>query len=163
MSLNNATADTNICSFLDRSAKEHPDAVALCFSGAHFRYAEIYTQVNRLADSLRALGCKAGMRIAYAAGNRPEAVTVCYAAARLGAVLAPVSADGSNDETLSKLKIIAPEIVFYDEKSVRLSALAAKQVPSLRHAVVMGSAVQRRGCLRYDQLLADGRDLCSGY
>lgn len=150
--------DLNICCFLDRSAKAHSSAIAMCCDGVYYTYAELNAHVNRLTDSLRSLGCRKGTRIAYVAGNRPEVVELFFAAARLGAVFAPISADDSSEESLRKLRILAPEVAVFDEQTIRLSAAAAKQIVSLRQILFLGS-YQRRGWLTYEQLLAAGRDV----
>jgi acyl-CoA synthetase (AMP-forming)/AMP-acid ligase II len=83
---------TEIYHALTQAAEIRPDAVyvatdrqrALTFGGlAH--------AVRRCADQLAEAGVGAGDRVAIAAENGPSWVVVAFAAARLGAVLAPLS------------------------------------------------------------------------
>ena len=72
---------------LAASARRYGTRVALDFFGAETTYAELADQVDRAAEALRALGVRAGDRVALVLPNCPQHVVAFYAALRLGAVV----------------------------------------------------------------------------
>lgn len=72
---------------LAASARRYGGRVALDFFGAETTYAELADEVGRAAESLRALGVRAGDRVALVLPNCPQHVVAFYATLRLGAVV----------------------------------------------------------------------------
>lgn len=52
-------------------------------------YRDLSETSSRLANVLGSLGCRAGDRVAFRSGNRPEAIIAALAAWRIGAVVVP--------------------------------------------------------------------------
>jgi len=67
------------------------DAVAYDFEGRHTTYAEFDRHTDRVAQALRADGVGAGDRIAYVGKNSDRYFELWLGAAKLGAVMAPIS------------------------------------------------------------------------
>ncbi len=74
--------------------------------------AQLYEQVSRLAQALRAAGVKSGDRIAGYLPNMPEAVIAMLAAASIGAVWSACSPDFGLQGALDRFGQIAPKILF---------------------------------------------------
>jgi long-chain acyl-CoA synthetase len=72
---------------LTASARRYGNRVALDFFGAETTYAELAEEVSRAAEALRALGVRAGDRVALVLPNCPQHVVAFYASLRLGAVV----------------------------------------------------------------------------
>lgn len=83
---------------LEEQAQRHSHRPALVFERRTWTYAEMNEQVSRVAKGLLALGVSRGDHIALLAGNRPEWLWVCFAAARIGAVLSPMNTWYKRDE-----------------------------------------------------------------
>jgi fatty-acyl-CoA synthase len=74
-----------------RCARVHATKDATVFKGARRSFSEFNQRVNRCAHALRRLGLERGDHVAVLARNRPEALEICFAAAKLGAVHLPVN------------------------------------------------------------------------
>jgi len=71
--------------FLERSAREHPDATALIFLNRRLTYRQLAQEVDRCAAALSALGVARGTRVAIHLPNLPQTVIAFYAVLSLGA------------------------------------------------------------------------------
>jgi O-succinylbenzoic acid--CoA ligase len=76
---------------LEAAALRDPDALALVGGGARLTYRDLAGRVERLAAGMAARGVAPGDRVALLVGNRPEFVVALFAAARLGAIIVPLS------------------------------------------------------------------------
>jgi fatty-acyl-CoA synthase len=77
------------CLLADAAAR-HGDRPALCFDGRTWSYSALAAEVRALAAGLLAAGIAKGARVGLLAGNRPEWVVGCFAAAHVGAVVVPL-------------------------------------------------------------------------
>ncbi len=77
----------NLAEYLEHSAKNHPDKVAIRHEGRQVTFRELDTNCNRLAGGLGALGLSPGERCVVMMPNSIQSVTVYYALAKLGAVV----------------------------------------------------------------------------
>jgi long-chain acyl-CoA synthetase len=77
----------SLVAMLERSVTEGGSAPALEFFGRRTSYAGLGEQVDRAAEGLRALGVRAGDRVALILPNCPQHVVAFYAVLRLGAVV----------------------------------------------------------------------------
>ncbi len=86
-------ADETVGSVLGRTAALHPDRDALVFPGLGLRWSwrELDERVDRIAESLIAMGVERGEHIGIWSMNVPEWVVVQFAAGRIGAVLVNVN------------------------------------------------------------------------
>jgi long-chain acyl-CoA synthetase len=75
----------------DETTEKWQQNNALIFYGNKISYRELRDKVDRLANGLFSLGIKKGDRIAFLLLNCPEYFISYFAAAKLGAVITPVS------------------------------------------------------------------------
>lgn len=76
---------------LEELARRYPERPAIVFEGATYSFRDFDERASRLAKGLLALGVKRGDKVALLASNRPEWLWICFAAARIGAVLSPLN------------------------------------------------------------------------
>jgi long-chain acyl-CoA synthetase len=81
----------NVGSILSRHARYRPDHVAVVFEESRLTYREFDRRVNRLANALAGLGIVKGDKIATLLSNSLELMEIYWAAAKLGAVVTPLS------------------------------------------------------------------------
>lgn len=74
-----------LTAFLERSAREHPDATALIFLNSRLTYRQLDEEVHRFGAALAALGVEPGSRVAIHMPNLPQTVIAFYAVLSLGA------------------------------------------------------------------------------
>ena len=79
--------DITLPGFLERSAAEYPDAMALIFLNRTMTYRELQADVDRFAAALARLGVGPGIRVAVQLPNLPQTVIAFYAALSLGATV----------------------------------------------------------------------------
>jgi fatty-acyl-CoA synthase len=134
----------SLCDLLQQHAVVRASSVALRFEGADTTYAQLATQVQQLAQHLRASGVQAGDRVAYLGFNHPLQIALLFAAAQVRAILAPLNFRLAPPEWDGVLADCAPKQVYSDAHwAVQASALAARagiahtvidHMPSLHHA-----------------------------
>src|SRR5262245_11720358 len=108
-------------------------------------YAELYAEVSRLAQALRAAGVQPGDRVAGYLPNAPGAVIAMLAATSLGALWSSCSPDFGVQGVLDRFGQIAPRVLFaadgyfYNGKAIdllpRLEEIAAG-LPALEKLVL---------------------------
>ncbi len=76
---------------LHRTARRHPDRLAVVATGRRVTYADYDAAVNRCANALAARGLAQGDRLALLCHNSWQYVVLAFATARLGVVLVPVN------------------------------------------------------------------------
>ena len=109
-------------------------------------YAELYSEVSRLAQALRAAGVTPGDRVAAYLPNVPGAIIAMLAATSLGATWSSCSPDFGVQGVLDRFGQIEPKVLFaadgyfYNGKTVdlieRLREIAG-QLPSVEKIVVV--------------------------
>jgi long-chain acyl-CoA synthetase len=72
-------------------AAQRPDTVAYAFEGRNTTFGQFEANTNRVAQALLADGVKPGDRIAYVGKNSDHYFELWLGAARMGAVMAPIS------------------------------------------------------------------------
>jgi benzoate-CoA ligase family protein len=77
--------------FLARPAQEHPLKPAILGVERRVTYAELETQMNRVAQALRDYGCRPGDRVLIALPDSPEFIAAFFGAAKIGALPVPVN------------------------------------------------------------------------
>ena len=127
------------------------DKVALIFKGegqqsTKMTYAELYDEVARLAQSLKATGVRAGDRVVGFMPNMPATIVAMLAATSLGATWSSCSPDFGIKGVLDRFGQIQPKVLFtangYSFKGKKMDSLARiadilKKLPSIEKVVVV--------------------------
>ena len=109
-------------------------------------YSELYHEVSRLQQALRAAGVKAGDRVAGYMPNLPGTVIAMLAATSLGAIWSSCSPDFGVQGVLDRFGQIEPRILFttdgyfYNGKTIDLLprvAQIARALPSVDRVIVV--------------------------
>ena len=124
-----------------RAAACWPARVALTVGGQHLAYADLFSQVERCAASLLALGLARGARVAVYLEKRVEAVVASFAAPAAGGVLVPVNPLLKATQVAHILQDAGVAVLV--TSAPRLAALAQvlAACPELRHVVVCDDLV----------------------
>jgi fatty-acyl-CoA synthase len=69
----------NLADMLRARAKTRGDAIAFEFEGRQTSFAELDVKTNRVANGLKALGVRAGERIAYLGRAATSILNCCWA------------------------------------------------------------------------------------
>jgi len=83
--------DRAVGSWIERRARVAPDQPALVYGTTSTTYSDLANRVRRLANGLRELGVRRGDRVGWLGRNHPAFLETFFAAAKLGAVTAPVN------------------------------------------------------------------------
>jgi acyl-CoA synthetase (AMP-forming)/AMP-acid ligase II len=84
--------------FLEDVAQRHGPRPAFRFDGRTWTYADIDAAARRFARGLVGAGVAKGTRVGLLVANRPEWAIACFGAARVGAVVVPLSTLATPDE-----------------------------------------------------------------
>ncbi|WP_295786335.1 long-chain-fatty-acid--CoA ligase [uncultured Microbacterium sp.] len=82
-----APVSGSLVDIVDASTRDYPDAPALQFFGRETTYAQLSTDIARVAAALAAHGVRAGDPVAIVLPNCPQHIVAFYAVLRLGAVV----------------------------------------------------------------------------
>jgi acetoacetyl-CoA synthetase len=137
--------------FAENLLRRQDDTVALIFRGedrveSRVTFAELYGEVSRLAQALRAAGVGPGDRVAAYMPNIPGTVVAMLATASIGAVFSSCSPDFGVQGVLDRFGQIEPKILFaadgcyYAGKTIdimdRVAEIAA-HLPTLAQVVIV--------------------------
>ncbi len=137
--------------FAQNLLRRRDDKTAIVFRGEdkvarELSFNQLYDNVSRVAQALRAVGVGRGDRVAGYLPNMPEAVIAMLAAASIGAMWSSCSPDFGAAGVLDRFGQIAPTVLFavdgywYNGKQIdampRLAEIAA-QLPSLAAVVIV--------------------------
>ena len=143
--------------FAENLLRRRDDGVAIVFRGEDrvrtaYTYAELYAEVSRLAQALRAAGVGINDRVAGYLPNMPAAVIAMLAAASIGAIWSSCSPDFGVQGVLDRFGQIEPKVLFaadgyfYGGKTIdviaRLQELADR-LPTVKRLVVVPYAQTR--------------------
>lgn len=125
---------TLIHHFLEESAAEYPDKIALVHEGVRTNYAQINGRANSLAHHLLESGVQPGDRIAILFDNSLDYVVTYYGVLKTGAVAVPLNTDLKPDSLRSILLELEPRCLIASTKFERLlqaANLGVLQIPDL--------------------------------
>jgi len=112
------------------NAMVQPSKVAIVCGDRRMSFAELETLVSRVARRLRSVGVGPGDRVAVMMHNGPEVFAVWNGAARLGAVVVPVSYRLTAGEAAYVIGDSESCALVYDDEL----ALPVEELPGLRRA-----------------------------
>ena len=103
---------------LREQSRSRPDLLAAADGETELTYAELDRRVNALASSMASAGVDASARISWL-GSNPFRLLECFlAAAKLGAIFAPLNWRMSADETRFALEDLSPRVVVWQEEEI---------------------------------------------
>jgi acetoacetyl-CoA synthetase len=161
--------------FAENLLRRRDEGMAIVFRGEDrvrrtLSYAELYAQVSRLAQALRARGVTAGDRVAGFMPNMPETVIAMLAATSIGAIWSSCSPDFGVRGVVDRFGQIEPKVLisadgyFYNGRVhdclARLEELQA-HLPTVRHWLVVPYTQERpaldrlSAAQRWDDCLAE--------
>jgi len=96
--------------WLDRQCERAPERTALVCRERSWTYGELGERTDTLAAQLHARGLRPGDRLAVALPNGPEHLLAWLAAAKLGAVVAPLHAQWTAAELRAARELLRPRL-----------------------------------------------------
>ncbi|MGE5576615.1 MAG: long-chain-fatty-acid--CoA ligase [Syntrophothermus sp.] len=154
--LNLEYPDVTLQHYLDASAAQYPDSVAVIFRGIRMSYRELADQVNRLANALDKLGIVKGDRVSLMMPNCPQAVVSYFAVLKVGAIVVqtnPLYTERELDYQINDSGSTA--MIMLDALYTRLAGIRHKT--PLQQVIVtsLGARVETGpGVLRLEELIA---------
>ena len=138
--------------YAENLLRQRDDRDALVFWGEdkvkrRLSRRQLYSEVARCAQALRAAGVGQGDRVAGFLPNMPEAVIAMLASAALGAIWSSASPDFGVQGVLDRFGQIEPKVLFcvdgywYNGKAIdcrEKNAKIVERLPSLMRSVVVG-------------------------
>ncbi len=96
-----------------KSARMYPDRVAVSEPGYELTYSELDERSDQLANALYDRGCVPGeSTVAVLSENRGETVTLAYACAKLGCLLATLNWRLERTELVHCADLVTPDVLF---------------------------------------------------
>lgn len=134
------------------------DGTALIFEDKETSFRELFTQIDRIASSLCAMGVGQDDVVSVAMSSTPEAVCLLYAVSKVGATFASMDPRDSVNELRSKIKQASPKCLFVAPGFEKVSDIASG---SLIETIVSLAAddcdaSSNKGILSYSDFLKMG-------
>jgi long-chain acyl-CoA synthetase len=129
-----------IGAMLERTAREHPENVAIVFEDATLTYTELNESVNRLTDGLINLGVQKGDRIMVQLVNGPEIIMAHYAIIKAGAIAVPLNVMYVAHEIQYIGEDTAASAVILDSRFLHLLDEVRENLPDLKRVIVVGDS-----------------------
>jgi acetoacetyl-CoA synthetase len=163
--------------FAENLLRHRDEKTAFIFRGetqksTRMSYAELYSSVARLAESLRKMGVKPGDRVAAYMPNMIETAVAMLAATSIGAIWASCATDIGSGAAIDRFGQIEPKVLFtvdgYFYKGKPFSSLAnaaeiVKGVTSIEKVIVVRYREERPdisqipNSMYYDDFLTRGK------
>ena len=148
--------DDTLSIWLRQHAETRPEHPALVAPTATLTYRQVYSQVQRLAGALSALGVRKGDVVAVQLPNIPEFLLTYLAVCHIGGVMTTIHMPYRETETETLLRhsraravVCLPAVKDYPTADVMQSLKAT--LPALEHIIVAGSPAP--GALSLEALL----------
>lgn len=126
-----------IHNFLENSAIQHPDKIAVIHDDTRATYKQLNHQSASLANYLRANGIAKGDRIAILLENNLDYIAAYYAALKAGAVAAPLNPGLKPDGLQYLLQDLEPAAIITSFKSERLlKNVPLSDLPTLKLLII---------------------------
>lgn len=106
-----ATGGPTIGTLFRDVVSRHAESCAIRSGAKRISYAQLNARVNRLANTLLAMGCVAGDRVGILSENRPEYIEAVLACAKVGLIAACQNWRQSAPELFYCLKLVEPKIL----------------------------------------------------
>jgi amino acid adenylation domain-containing protein len=110
---------TLVHAFLERWARETPDATAIIDQNGSTAYKQLDKNANRFANLCRAAGVTRGDRVAIALENSAELVAVYLGAMKAGAAAVPLPPGPRSDRLTRAIQDSAPRVVVINAATAR--------------------------------------------
>jgi len=149
---------TLIHHFLENSARQFPDKVALVHEKTRATYRQMNEQANNLANWLIDHGIISGDRVAILMENGLEYVIGYYAALKVGAVAVPLSTGLGPDGLKGLIEEITPRCIVAGSKFERV--LKAAEIPTeycdwfIIHSSKKFSALNTHEVFKFENVIA---------
>ncbi len=117
-------------------SRRDDDSCFLVYQSERWSFRRFYAEVDALASWMHSQGIQPGQRVAIAMRNRPEWVAIFVAAARLGAVPAPLNSFGLGEELRSALDDLQADILACD--SDRMTRIGAENICVSMRVLLVG-------------------------
>lgn len=142
------------------------DRVAILFEDRKIPYKALLGMVNKLGNSLKALGIEEADRVALRAPNIPPALVSNFAVLKIGGVFLPTSGLFSRAEIAHVFNNAEVKAVVVAAPMLEELEKAKPDLKTLQHIIVIGgtpeqqAACKEKGYLLYQELVDSGKPEC---
>ncbi len=142
------------------------DRVAILFEDRKIPYKALLGMVNKLGNSLKALGIEEADRVALRAPNIPPALVTNFAVLKIGGVFLPTSGLFSRAEIAHVFNNAEVKAVVVAAPMLEELEKAKPDLKTLQHIIVVGgtpeqqAACKEKGYLLYQELVDSGKPEC---
>ncbi|MCB9894590.1 MAG: benzoate-CoA ligase family protein [Planctomycetes bacterium] len=114
--------------------------VAIHYEGARLTYQQVFENVNRAGNGLKALGLQPEQRVLTVLHDRPEFVDFWFGAIKVGGVATQINPLLPTEDFAYYLNYTKAPIAAVDEEALPSFLPALKEARYLKHVIVVGKA-----------------------
>ena len=147
--------ETSAGKILDRVLKKYKNRIAFKIGGREYKYEEVETSVNKLANGFLALGLQKGDRVVIMTTNCIEYIYADFAAAKVGLVKVPLDVMLSSRDIEYRIKDSEARAVILDEFFYNKAGLFFKEYDFVKKIICVTDKkeILSQGVMSYYQLL----------
>lgn len=147
--------ETSAGKILDRVLKKYKNRIAFKIGGREYKYEEVETSVNKLANGFLALGLQKGDRVVLMTTNCIEYIYADFAAAKVGLVKVPLDVMLSSRDIEYRIKDSEARAVILDEFFYKKAGLFFKEYDFVKNVICVTDRkeILSQGVTSYYQLL----------
>jgi long-chain acyl-CoA synthetase len=151
--------DITIANLLSRHAKYRSSHTAVVFGHQRLTYKEFNQRVNRLSNALLKIGLQKGDKIATILNNCVELLEIYWAAAKIGAVVVPLS-PLLRDQGLVRLLVDSDTVLLFTEDTfIKILDPLKPELPAIHHYFLVDTDTEgREGYSAYRDFVAHAAD-----
>ncbi|GAB4267276.1 MAG: class I adenylate-forming enzyme family protein [Candidatus Promineifilaceae bacterium] len=147
--------------FLETSAQQTPDKIALVCGKSRFTYAQIDQMANRLAHALVSRGVKRGDRVLLWLPNSVEMVVAVFATLKANAVFVPVNITTKQDKLVYLANNCRAAVLMATDRHYETAVTIASAAPSIHTIIGTGAHTPpAKHTLSYADIQATCQPIC---
>jgi acyl-CoA synthetase (AMP-forming)/AMP-acid ligase II len=129
--------ETSFGNLIDKAFRKYKDKTAFTINDRNYLYSEVHSSVNKLANSLSALGLEKGDRVMVMSINSIEYIYADYATAKLGLIKIPINTMQIKEDIEYRLKDSEARAVILDDYFYRKYGLFFQDYVSIEFVIAI--------------------------
>ncbi|MEA3491691.1 MAG: AMP-binding protein [Campylobacterota bacterium] len=138
---------------LKNRSERYPDKVAVVYDNREYRYRELLSWTDHMADSLLTLGLERDDRLAFYLFNSTEIIVTYFACFKIGVTVVPINYRLKEDEAHYIIDHSRPTILISQKSLFSRIAGNMLELPSVEHIYLIDSKEEFDNTLPFSDLL----------
>jgi len=143
---------------LRRTARRHPDRVAVRFKNVTLTFKDLNEKANRFANAVSRLGVGKGDRVAIISHNCHQYAYCWFGLTKIGAIITPLNFMLRGSEIGYIINHSEPKMFFVEDSLIETVKNVPEKMESVQYfgCIKLGEGTKPEGWLDFDELVEEG-------